>query len=101
MQAKEDVWIPSACSMCYSNCGIIAHRVNGTVVKIEGNPNNPVAGGRICAKGMSSIMTLYDPNRVNYPLKRTNPQKGIGVDPQWQRISWEEALVVRPGGFEG
>jgi molybdopterin-containing oxidoreductase family molybdopterin binding subunit len=92
MQAKEDVWIPSACSMCYSNCGIIAHRVNGTVVKIEGNPNNPVSGGRICAKGLSAIMTLYDPNRVNYPLKRTNPQKGIGIDPQWQRISWEEAL---------
>ncbi len=93
-QAREDVWIPSACSMCYSNCGIVAHRVNGTVVKIEGNPQNPVSGGRICAKGLSSIMTLYDPSRVNYPLKRTNPEKGIGVDPKWQRISWEEALDI-------
>jgi molybdopterin-containing oxidoreductase family molybdopterin binding subunit len=80
--------------MCYSNCGIVAHRVDGTVVKIEGNPNNPVSGGRICAKGLSSIMTLYDPNRVDYPLKRTNPQKGLGIDPQWQRISWDEALDI-------
>ncbi len=88
----EDVWIPSACSMCYSNCGIVAHRVNGTVIKIEGNPANPVSAGRICSKGLSSIMTLYDPNRVNYPLKRTNPEKGIGVDPKWQRITWDEAL---------
>lgn len=91
---QEDSWIPSACSMCYSNCGILGHRVNGTVVKIEGNPNNPVSGGRICAKGLSSIMTLYDPNRVNTPLKRTNPEKGIGVDPKWQRIGWDEALGI-------
>lgn len=94
MHAGEDVWIPSACSMCYSNCGIVAHRVNGTIVKIEGNPDNPVSAGRICAKGLSSIMTLYDPNRVNHPLKRTNPDKGLGVDPQWQRISWDEALAI-------
>ena len=92
MPGREDVWIPSACSMCYSNCGIVAHRVDGTVVKIEGNPNNPVSGGRICAKGLSSIMTLYDPNRVNYPLRRTNPEKGIGIDPKWERISWDEAI---------
>jgi molybdopterin-containing oxidoreductase family molybdopterin binding subunit len=91
---KEDVWIPSACSMCYSNCGIVAHRVNGTVIKIEGNPANPVSAGRICSKGLSSIMTLYDPNRVNTPLKRTNPEKGLGIDPKWQRISWEEALDI-------
>jgi molybdopterin-containing oxidoreductase family molybdopterin binding subunit len=92
MPAVEDVWIPSACSMCYSNCGILAHRIDGTVVKIEGNPANPVSGGRICAKGLSSIMTLYDPSRVNHPLRRTNPEKGIGVDPKWERISWDEAL---------
>lgn len=93
----EDVWIPSACSMCYSNCGIVAHRVNGTVIKIEGNPANPVSAGRICSKGLSSIMTLYDPNRVNYPLKRTNPEKGIGIDPKWVRIGWDEALDIVTG----
>ena len=26
------------------------------------------------------------------PLRRGNPEKGIGVDPEWQEISWEEAL---------
>jgi molybdopterin-containing oxidoreductase family molybdopterin binding subunit len=35
---------------------------------------------------------LYDPYRVNYPLRRTNPRKGIGEDPKWQRITWEEAM---------
>jgi len=37
-------------------------------------------------------MTLYNPNRVNTPLKRTNPDKGLDIDPGWVEISWEEAL---------
>ncbi|MFQ6095982.1 MAG: molybdopterin-dependent oxidoreductase, partial [Candidatus Bathyarchaeia archaeon] len=28
---------------------------------------------------------------LKVPLKRTNPEKGIGVDPQWVEISWDEA----------
>ena len=89
---REDRWIPSACTICYGGCSIRAHRVDGTVVKIEGNPASPVGNGKICAKGLAGIMILYDPNRVNYPLRRTNPKKGMGVDPGWKRISWEEAL---------
>jgi 3-isopropylmalate/(R)-2-methylmalate dehydratase large subunit len=34
----------------------------------------------------------YDPNRLKQPLKRTNPRKGIGVDPGWKEIGWDEAL---------
>ncbi len=89
---KDDVWIPSNCSVCYSRCPIKVHRVDGVVVKIEGNPDSPVGNGRLCPRGASGIMLLYDPNRVNTPLKRTNPEKGIGVDPKWVEISWEEAL---------
>ena len=47
---------------------------------------------QICVKGLAGTHLLYDPYRVNYPLKRTNPQKGLGVDPKFVRISWEEAL---------
>lgn len=89
---KEDRWIPSACSMSYSMCSIKGHVVDGTLVKIEGNQDSPVGSGRLCAKGTSGMMMLYDPNRINKPLKRTNPQKGIGVDPKWVEISWDEAM---------
>lgn len=92
LQANDDKWIPSACTICYSGCSILAHRVNGTVIKIEGNPKSPVGSGRLCAKGVSGMMVLYDPHRVNTPLRRTNPQKGIGIDPGWKPISWDEAL---------
>ena len=90
--AKEDVWIPTSCGQCYCQCGVRAHKVDGVVVRVEGNPKAPAGEGRICSKGAASPMLLYDPSRVNYPLKRGNPKKGIHEDPQWQRISWEEAM---------
>jgi anaerobic selenocysteine-containing dehydrogenase len=89
---KEDVWIKSSCNLCFSMCAIRVHRIDGVVVNIEGNPDCPTSGGGICPRGATGTMLLYDPNRVNVPLKRTNPEKGIGVDPKWVEISWDEAL---------
>ena len=63
----DDVWLPSSCALCYGTCSILAHRVNGVVVKIEGNPDSVVGKGRLCGKGVSGIMTHYDPNRLRYP----------------------------------
>ena len=92
--SKQDRWIPSSCSLCYGMCSILGHTVDGVLTKIEGNPESACGEGRLCAKGVAGIMTLYDPNRVNVPLKRTNPDKGIGIDPKWMEISWEEALDI-------
>ncbi|MFH1091916.1 MAG: molybdopterin-dependent oxidoreductase [Pseudomonadota bacterium] len=91
---KEDVWVPTACGMCYGDCAVMAHRVDGTVIKLEGDPRTSQGYGRICAKGVAGLQNLYDPNRVNAPLIRTNPEKGLGVDPKWKEISWDEALDI-------
>ena len=85
--AADDVWIPSSCSLCYGTCSILAHRVDGVVVKIEGNPESALGKGRLCGKGVSGIMTHYDPNRLTRPLRRTNPKKGLNEDPNWKEIS--------------
>ena len=29
------------------------------------------------------MTVVHDPNRINKPLKRTNPEKGLGIDPKW------------------
>ncbi|MBI4322221.1 MAG: molybdopterin-dependent oxidoreductase [Chloroflexi bacterium] len=89
---QQDEWVPTVCHMCQNACGVKAHVVDGTVVRIEGDADNPHNFGRICAKGNAALMGLYDPHRIGRPLKRTNPKKGLGVDPQWQEIEWEEAL---------
>jgi anaerobic selenocysteine-containing dehydrogenase len=80
--------------MCSSQCAILVHRLNGVVSMVEGNPKSPLGMGRLCPGGLAGIQLLYDPNRVNHPLKRTNPEKGIGVDPRWQEISWDDALNI-------
>jgi len=89
---KEDVWIPTCCGQCYCMCGIKVRRQDGVVTEVEGNPDAPTGRGKICVKGLSAPHLLYDPYRVNYPLKRTNPEKGLGVDPKFVRVSWEEAM---------
>ena len=89
----DDVRIPSVCKMCGNGCGILAHRVNGVVVKIEDNPDNPHNFGKLCAKGHAAIMALYDPDRLRRCLKRTNPLRGPGQDPRWKEIGWEEAIA--------
>ncbi len=88
----DDEWIASACALCYGSCSIKVHRTGDTITKIEGNPESAVGKGRLCAKGVSGMMIHYDPNRLTKPLRRTNPTKGIGVDPGWKEISWAEAI---------
>ena len=91
-QIREDVWIPSVCRVCSNTCTIRVHRKDGVIVKIEGHPESPHNFGRICAKGMANIMSIYDPNLPRTPLVRTNPEKGVGVDPKWREATWGEAL---------
>lgn len=65
---------------------------DGKVRYIEGNPESPLNRGKVCLRAFSSIMGLYNPYRVRAPMKRTNPRKGVDIDPGWVEISWEEAL---------
>ncbi|MBI1953207.1 MAG: molybdopterin-dependent oxidoreductase [Candidatus Omnitrophica bacterium] len=101
-------WIPSCCHMCGGTTGILCQVVDGRLVRIKPNDDNPVGftnisddffanaakeGAVMCPKGNAGIMALYDSDRLRKPLKRTNPNKGIGVDPRWKEISWEEAYT--------
>jgi molybdopterin-containing oxidoreductase family molybdopterin binding subunit len=35
---RDDAWIATSCALCYGSCSILAHRVDGVVIKVEGNP---------------------------------------------------------------
>ena len=60
----------------------------GRVIKVEGDPENPLNEGVLCSKGLASVEYLYHPDRLQHPLKRAG-KRGEG---KWQRISWDEAL---------
>ncbi|QOX62002.1 molybdopterin-dependent oxidoreductase [Anoxybacterium hadale] len=82
--------IKTNCRACIQNCGVIAHVKNGRVIKLEGNPEDPMSKGRMCAKGLSGIQALYHPNRNKYPMMRV----GKRGENKWKRISWDEALDI-------
>jgi len=85
--------VATACGVCDSNCGVQAILQDGVLRFLGGLPGDADGGGGgLCAKGGSGIGLVYDPDRLKYPMKRTNPEKGIGVDPGWERITWTEAL---------
>jgi phenylacetyl-CoA:acceptor oxidoreductase len=57
------------------------------------------AGGKACVKAFGLIQKAYNPHRILYPMKRTNPNKGRHEDPGFVRISWEEALGLVAGAL--
>lgn len=61
---------------------------DGTITRIEGDPDFPTNRGAMCSKGLAFKQLVYHPDRLKYPLKRAG-QKGEG---KWERISWDEAL---------
>ncbi|MFW6105239.1 MAG: molybdopterin-containing oxidoreductase family protein [Chloroflexota bacterium] len=84
---KEKV-IRTNCRGCHGGCGVLVHVRDGTIIKIEGDPDFPTNHGSICSKGLAFQQLVYHPDRVKYPLKRVG-KKGEG---KWQRISWDEAF---------
>ena len=80
--------VPTICFGCTTHCGVIGWVQDGRVRRIEGNPLEPNARGKICAKANGMISYTYYPERLLYPLRRVGP-RGSG---QWKRISWDEAL---------
>jgi anaerobic selenocysteine-containing dehydrogenase len=91
-KALEEKWIATSCLNCPARCGIRVRVVNGKAVKITGNPHSLVSEGKICPRGHVGLQVLYDPDRILSPLKRTNKEKGKGIDPKWVPISWDQAL---------
>ncbi len=92
-QTDGSTIVHSYCKMCIGPaCGTLVHVTNGVVTQIEGDPESLANMGKLCPRGNSNIYNLYDPYRIKAPLKRTNPEKGLDVDPGWVEISWDEAM---------
>ncbi|MCC6276448.1 MAG: TAT-variant-translocated molybdopterin oxidoreductase [Oligoflexia bacterium] len=58
----------STCGECAAACGILVKTREGRPIKLEGNPDHPLNRGGLCAVGQSSILNLYDPDRLRNPV---------------------------------
>ncbi len=81
--------IKSFCYTCPWQCPTEVYVRDGKVVYHKGNPESPNNIGSRCAKGMASWYITQDPDRLKYPMLRTNPK---GEPGQFKRISWDEAF---------
>jgi anaerobic selenocysteine-containing dehydrogenase len=85
-------WLPSTCQGCTAWCPVEFFVQEERVVKVQGNRLSKANGGHVCPRGHLMVQQMYDPDRVKVPMKRTNPQKGRGIDPKFVPITWDEAL---------
>src|SRR5262249_35787047 len=75
----------SACRECTAGCGVVARVREGRVIKLEGNPQDPVSGGALCSRGQAALQGLYNPDRLPGPRTR-------GGDGQLVAATWDDAL---------
>ena len=76
------------CDMCPWKCGIAVQSVDGKVIKVDGNANDPKSRGMLCGRGQAGVSFMYDPDRLQSPMIRTG-ERGEG---KFREVSWEEAL---------
>ncbi|MBS1854343.1 MAG: molybdopterin-dependent oxidoreductase [Acidobacteria bacterium] len=91
----------TACGICSPSCGIQATVQDSAIRFLQGLPGDQSGRGKLCGKGASGAQFAYDPDRLKYPMKRTNPLKGLDLDPGWVRISWQEALDTIAANLKG
>ena len=102
-------WKPSICPLCSAGCGVIARVMDGDAEvfrngqagvirmglakKLEGNPEDPISQGKLCARGQAAIQVTYHPDRLDKPRKRSG-ERGSG---QFVDITWDEAIKELAG----
>ena len=101
----EEQWHPAVCTSCSAGCGTLARIMEGervttdngeqvrervaAVKKIEGNPLDPISGGKLCARGQAAVQALYHPDRLRGPMQRSG-ERGNG---QFSQTSWDAAIA--------
>ncbi len=90
--------VATYCYQCVAGPDLLKVRVEDNIAT-EITPNFDAAtihpaGGKVCVKAFGLVQKAYNPHRILYPMKRTNPKKGRNEDPGFVRISWEEALTL-------
>ncbi len=109
-------FVYSTCLGCRSDCSLRGKIKDGVVIKLDGNPYSPMIAdqplpyttdpkearkhaGKLCPRGQAGLQILYDPLRVQQPLKRV----GKRGENKWQAISWDQAYkeIIEGGNLFG
>lgn len=72
------------CHLCEAMCGLEITMNQGVVESIKGDKRDVHSKGYLCPKAVALQDIHEDPNRLKYPVKRT--------ETGWEQISWKEAF---------
>lgn len=72
----------SICPFCSCGCNTLVHVKGGKIINIEGDPDYPISGGGLCAKGASLRSLHLSPKRITKPLYRA-PGSNKWVEKDW------------------
>jgi len=88
---RTSMWSPPGCHPV--GCGLKLYvNKEGILEKIEGDENDPVTKGRLCARCLDLKEAVYNPSRIIYPMARD--PKDRGKADKWRRITWDEAYQM-------
>ena len=80
------VYYASTCTQCASACGIMGRVREGRILKLEGNPNSAISGGKICGLGQAAVQQHYNPDRLTTPMIRENGSL--------KPATWDKAMAL-------
>ena len=75
-------------SSYYLLCALEVIDEDGKLERVEGDPLDPCANGRLCMRCLNLAEGVNYADRPKYPLRRA----GERGENKWERITWEEAL---------
>ena len=80
------VYYASTCTQCASACGVMGRVREGRILKLEGNPQSAISGGKICGLGQAAVQLHYSPDRLKTPMIRD----GGMLKP----ATWDQAMTL-------
>ncbi len=88
----KSTYFATTCFECSAGCGLLVRTFQGRAIKVEGNPYHPVSGGKTCARGQATVEGLYNPDRVQGPLR-------VARGAANESINWDQAIGVVAGAL--
>ena len=91
------LYYASTCTGCSAGCGLLVKSRDGRPIKLEGNLQQPLSRGGLCAVGQAAILGLYDSQRIKTPQRSGKDSTWVVVDgeitAQLEKIRAEKGAV--------
>jgi len=85
----QSTYYSTTCRECPAGCGMVVRTEQGRALKVEGNPNHPVNLGKSCSRAQAALQGLYNPDRIQKPLKQAGRGSQNVTD-----LTWDDAVKV-------